>query len=117
MENFDESQTWKEYVRVDLLDVLLDENNDMPIIMYDNDGNPLEFEQIAVIPYGEDELYALLKPITHIDGINDDEAVLFRVDEDEEGEAVLQVEDDEEKNSKIYEIYLSLLQEAKENEE
>ena len=42
----------EEIVKVDLLDVLLDENNTAPIYMYDETGRQLKFEQVAVIPYG-----------------------------------------------------------------
>ncbi len=103
----------EEIVRVDLLDVLLDENNTAPIYMYDETGRQLQFEQVAVIPYGdEDDLYAILKPITKLDGIADDEAIVFKVEEDDKGEAVLRVEDKEEIAIAIFDQYYNLLEEA-----
>lgn len=103
----------EEIVRVDLLDVLLDENNTAPIYMYDETGRQLQFEQVAVIPYGdEDDLYAILKPITKLDGIADDEAIVFKVEEDDKGEAVLRVEDKEETAIAIFDQYYNLLEEA-----
>lgn len=98
-------------VQVDILDVLLDPDNTAPIYMTDNNGRLLKFDQIAVIPYGEDELYCILKPISKIDGIGDDEAIVFRVDEDSDGEAGLSIEEDEKKARIIFQKYEKLLTE------
>lgn len=106
----------EEIVKVDLLDVLLDENNTAPIYMYDSNGNQLQFEQVAVIPYGEDDLYCILKPITKIPGVKDDEAIVFLVDEDENGEAILKVEGREEIAISVFDQYYNLVEEeAKKN--
>ena len=102
----------EEMVKVDLLEVLLDEKNTAPIFMLDEKGNQIEFEQVAVIPYGEDDLYCILKPITKIEGINDDEAVVFLVTEDENGESILKVEDREEVAISVFDQYYNLIEEA-----
>lgn len=102
----------EEIVRVDLLDVLLDENNTAPIYMYDETGRQLKFEQVAVIPYGEEDLYCILKPLTKLDGIADDEAIVFKVDEDENGEAILKVEADEQVAISIFDQYYNLVEES-----
>ena len=101
----------EELVKVDLLDVLLDEKNTAPIVMYDEKGNALKFDQVAVIPYGEEDLYCILKPITKIEGIKDDEAIVFLVTEDENGEAVLKVEDREDVAISIFDQYYNLVEE------
>ena len=101
----------EEMVKVDLLDVLLDEKNTAPIYMYDDKGNQLEFDQVAVIPYGEDDLYCILKPITKIDGVKDDEAIVFLVTEDENGESILKVEDREEVAISVFDQYYNLVEE------
>ena len=100
-----------EFVRVDLLDVLLDEKNTMPTFMYDTNGRQFVFEQVAVIPYGDDDLYCILKPITKVDGIGDDEAVVFKVDTDEDGEAILRVESNERIAIEIFDRYYALFKE------
>ena len=46
---------------LDLLDILLDENNDEPISLFDEDDREVKFEQVAVIP-DNDKIYAILKP-------------------------------------------------------
>ncbi len=82
----------------DILDILLDQDNKDHIILTDESGKTLAFEQVAIIPYGSDDnkvLYAILKPITEIKGVADDEAIVFKVDEDVFGNTVLRFEDDE----------------------
>lgn len=37
--------------QVDIIDVLLDEDNKDPIVLMDEKGRQLTFEQVAVIPY------------------------------------------------------------------
>ncbi len=105
------NQTKEEIVKVDLLDVLLDEKNTAPIFMYDDKGRELEFEQVAVIPYGEEDLYCILKPITKLDGIADDEAIVFKVEEDENGDAMLKVETNEQIAIAVFDQYYNLVEE------
>ena len=102
----------EEIVKVDLIDVLLDEKNTAPIYMVDENGRQLKFDQVAVIPYGEDELYCILKPITKIEGVADDEAIVFRVEEDKDGNAILRVEENEEIAISIFDQYYNLEEET-----
>lgn len=99
----------------DIVEILLDENNTEPIILY-NDDEQYSFEQIAVIPHN-DLLYAILKPIETIAGIKDDEAIVFKVDQNEDGESFLTVEENEEEAIKVFDKYLALLNEKTESEE
>ena len=97
----------KEAEKVDILDVLLDEDNAEPIVLTDESGKRYTFEQIAVIPYN-DKVYAVLKPVEKIEGINDDEAVVFYVDERPTG-SVLMVETDEKVAISVFDEYYNLL--------
>lgn len=100
---------------LDLLDVLLDSENKDPIILMDEKGKKLTFEQVAVIPYGnenEKKLYCVLKPMDKIDGIADDEAIVFLVDEDNDANTILRVEEDEEVAIAVFDKYYDLLEEA-----
>lgn len=102
----------EEIVKVDIVDVLLDEENTAPIYMYNDKGEQIQFDQIAVIPFGEeDDLYCILKPITKIPGIKDDEAIVFKVEEDENGDGFLKVEDREEIAIAIFDQYYNLIEE------
>lgn len=109
----------KKIEEVDLLDVLLDEDNREPIVLMDEQGKQLTFEQVAVIPYEvrkETRLYCVLKPVDRIDGVGDDEAIVFLVDTDSEGNSVIKVEEDEEIAIAVFDKYYDLLEEAQAEE-
>ena len=79
---------------LDVLDILLDEENESPITLYDENDKAIQFDQVAIIPM-EEKLFAILKPIDEMEGVSDDEAIVFRVDEKENGENDLVIETDE----------------------
>lgn len=103
--------------QVDILDLLLDEDNYSPITLYDDEDKEVSFEQIAIIP-DEDKLYVILKPIDELDGIADDEAIVFAVEFDEDGSSMLVVEENEEIAIRVFDKYHQLLdeEEAKDKE-
>jgi len=95
-------------------DTLLDENNSDNIILYNEHGNPIEFAQIAIIPIG-DNTYALLQPVEVMDGMSDDEALVFRLDI-EDGEEMLVIEMDEAVIDAVFDEYYKLLEESSDDE-
>ncbi len=66
---------------------LLDERNTDDITMYDENNNPILFEQIAIIPLEdedmEQQLYAILRPL-NLPEFGEDDAVAFWIDIDHE---------------------------------
>ncbi len=97
---------------IDILDVLLDNDNTAPIVLIDDHGRRIEFEQVAVIPYTVDEekrVYCILKPITALQGIASDEAVVFYVAFDENDNSFLKVEQNEDIARAIFDEYVKLL--------
>ena len=101
----------EEAAQMDILDFLLDENNKEPIVLMDDKGKKLSFEQIAVIPYNN-KIYCVLKPIDKIENVQDDEAIVFYVDEKEGREPVLMVETDEKTAINVFDEYYNLLDQA-----
>ena len=98
---------------IDILDILLDENNEEPVVLYDDFGKAVEFEQFAVIPRGED-LYAILKPITKIENVNDDEVIIFKVIEGNEHKSTtLKVEQNEEIVKSVLDEFEKLMKESR----
>lgn len=91
-----------------IIDVLLNENNDKPVILYDENDKPIKFDQVAVIPL-DDNLYAILKPIDKMPNVADDEAIVFAVLEDEDGISSLEVETNESVAMRVFEEYYKLL--------
>lgn len=99
----------KQEKEVDVLDILLDDNNDSPITLYDEKDKAIKFDQIAVIPL-EDKLYAILKPIDEMDGVAEDEAIVFFIDEKAEEDSQLIVETDETIAMNVFDEYYKLLE-------
>ncbi len=94
----------------DILDVLLDEDNDDAIDLVDCDGQRIAFEQIAVVPY-DDKIYCLLRPIDHVEGVAEDECIVFYVVEEEGKKPVLAIEEDLDKMNAVYNEYVKLAEE------
>ena len=89
---------------LDILDILLDEDNEDPITLYDENSKPFKFDQVAIIPM-EERLFAILKPIDEIAGVADDEAIVFSINEKENGETSLIVETDEALAMRVFDEY------------
>lgn len=93
---------------VDILDILLDEDNEDPITLYDENMKAIRFDQVAIIPL-EEKLFAILKPIDEIKGVADDEAIVFAINENKDGETTLVVETDEPLAMRVFDEYYKLL--------
>ncbi len=91
-----------------ILDILLDEDNEDPITLYDENDKAIKFDQVAIIPLKE-KLYAILKPIDEMEGVADDEAIVFVVNDDENGDATLEIETDEPTAIMVFDEYYKLL--------
>ncbi|MGN0765421.1 MAG: DUF1292 domain-containing protein [Christensenellales bacterium] len=102
-----------EYEEKSIVEMLLDEENDEPITLYDETGEPVRFEQVAIIPYYGD-IYAILKPIDFVEDIAEDEALIFKIVEDEDGAACVEMETDADVEEAVFEQYYKLLEEAEE---
>ena len=89
------------------IEMLLDENNTENLKLYDENNKETEFEQVAIIPLDE-KIYAILKPVTKIVGVNDDEALVFVIEEIDD-EDCLVIVDDEAVVDKIFKEYYELL--------
>ena len=89
------------------IDMLLDENNNANIVLFNEDNQKVEFEQIALVPI-ERRVYALLRPVSHIDGIGENEALVFVIEEIDGEDCLIIVEDDE-IIDKVFEEYYEML--------
>ena len=91
------------------IDMLLDENNTDNIKLYNEDNQEVEFEQIALVPI-EEKTYAILKPVANMEGIAEDEALVFVIDEIDDEDCLVIVEDDSIVD-KVFEEYYTMLKE------
>lgn len=95
---------------IDILDILLDEDNEDPVTLYDDQGKAFKFDQVAIIPL-DGKLYAILKPLDELPGVADDEAIVFAINEQENGESSLIIETDEAVAMRVFDEYYKLLDE------
>lgn len=65
------------------VDRLFDENNEEKIYIKDDDGKEIAFEQLAVVDF-EENYYAVLLPVTPIEGVDEDEFLIFLINEDDD---------------------------------
>ena len=65
------------------VDKLFDDNNFESIFIKDNNGKEIEFDQVALVDY-EGNYYAIRMPLTKLEGVEEDEVLIFRIDEEKD---------------------------------
>lgn len=88
-----------------IVDILMDEANIESIKLFDQDGRAITFKQVAFIPYRQ-KLYFILLPLDYIEGVGDNEAIVFYADEVDNS---LCVETNEAIAAAVFEEYYALL--------
>ena len=99
------------------IEQILDENCVDNIILMDKDNKPIEFEQVALISLDDsDYYYAMLFPVTKIEGVKEDEEgeTLFVLAIDTENSTYRQ-ETDQDVIDKVIDAYEKLLQDSEGN--
>ena len=61
---------------MEMMEKLLDENNHDNIMLYGDNGAEVIFEKVALV-HMEDTVYAVLKPVTVIHGMDADAVLVF----------------------------------------
>lgn len=79
------------------------------------DGEEVDFVEIAGIAH-KGNFYAILQPVELLDGMDDDEALVFKVTRGADGEDNFEIEMDDDIIDAVFEEYNRLLDEA-ENED
>ena len=89
------------------------------IVLYDEEDNAVTFEWIATIPYDikdekdksvETRMYCILQPVQKVQGVDDDEAIVFRVyEEGVEGVDNIEVEENFEIAEAVFQKYQDYL--------
>ena len=97
----------------DPISQILDENNTENIVLYDAEQKPIEFEQVAVIPLDRtNKLYAILIPVTPMQGVNEGEGVLFELDEEKRD---VEVVNDDSIIDEVLTIYQKLIEDGEDD--
>ena len=92
------------------IDKLYDENNCDPIYLFNEKGETIGFEQIAIIPK-QDNTYVILKPIQPMDGLGENEGLVFSIKENDDGQEYLELVIDETVIDEVFEVYDRLVEE------
>lgn len=100
-----------------IMDEKYDGNMDFDgvVELVDEDGQNVKFEFLMMLEH-EGANYLLLTPAEEIDGVDEDEVVILRVDEDENGEDVYVSVDDEKLLETLFDKYLKMV-ESEEDED
>lgn len=88
------------------------EDEDCIITLRTSDGEDVDFIEIAGIAYNG-KFYAILQPVELLDGMEDDEALVFEVSRGEEGKDDFAIVIDDEIIDGVFEEYNKLLDEAR----
>ena len=64
----------------DMLDRIYDEENNDVVLLRNENGEDIAFEQIALVPKQE-SVYIILNPVQPMDGLGEDEGLVFLVNE------------------------------------
>lgn len=81
--------------------------SDELIVLIDEDGNEVEFELVISLE-AEGNQYAILIPAEELDE-EDEEAYIFRMEEDEDGEMALSAIEDDEEYEMVVKVYESIV--------
>ena len=92
------------------IDQILDENNTDPVVFYNEMGDAVSFEQIALIPLNG-RIYVILKPTEEMEGVGEDEAFVFEITE-QDGEEVIVIVEDFTVINAVFDEYEKLLEEG-----
>ena len=87
------------------------ENNNMEmdniIELVDENDNPIRFEHIMTVQYGGED-YILLAPVDPTEDMEDDEVLVLKIDNDENGEEIYVSVEDDDIVQKVFEKYLEI---------
>ena len=97
------------------IDMLFDESNNDPIFLYSEKGEIIGFDQIALIPQ-KASTYAILKPIKPMEGVGEDEGLVFEIKTDSKGKEYLMLVLDEKVIDDVFVVYDELCESEKQDE-
>lgn len=93
---------------------ILEEDGDDIVTLLSADGEEIDFVEIAGIAH-KGKFYAILQPVELIEGMSEDEALVFLVERGENDEDKFTIELDDEIIDAVFAEYNRLIDEAEEN--
>lgn len=95
----------------ELKNEIVTEDDDDIVTLLSANGEEIDFVEIAGIAY-KGNFYAILQPVELLDGMSEDEALVFKVSRDEDGSDKFEIELDDEIIDAVFAEYNVLLDEA-----
>lgn len=89
----------------------MEEDEDDIVTLLSAEGEEIDFVEIAGIAY-KGSFYAILQPVELLDGMDDDEALVFKVTRGKDGEDKFEIELDDAVIDAVFAEYNKLLDEA-----
>ncbi|MCH5351686.1 MAG: DUF1292 domain-containing protein [Clostridiales bacterium] len=83
------------------------------ITLYDDENNPVDFYEVACVEY-KGEFYALMQPVEPMEGLGEDEALIFKVTEQDEENDAFEPVTDESVLEAVFNEYLNAVADAEE---
>ena len=94
----------------DYIEQPVDMEEDSIVTLTSADGQEIDFVEIAGIAL-RGNFYVILQPVELLEGMGEDEALVFKVTQDRDGEDHFNVELDDEIISEVFDEYYRLLDE------
>ena len=92
----------------------MEEDDDDIVTLLSANGEEIDFVEIAGIAH-KGSFYAILQPVELLDGMDDDEALVFKVTRGKDGEDKFEIELDDAVSDAVFAAYNKLLDEAEAN--
>ena len=89
----------------------MEEDDDDVVTLLSANGEEIDFVEIAGIAY-KGSFYAILQPVELLEGMDDDEALVFKVTRGKDGEDKFEIELDDSVIDAVFAEYNKLLDEA-----
>ena len=93
----------------------MEEDDDDVVTLLSANGEEVDFVEIAGIAY-KGSFYAILQPVELLEGMDDDEALVFKVTRGKDGEDKFEIELDDAVIDAVFAEYNKLLDEANSGE-
>ena len=94
----------------DYIEQPVDMEEDSIVTLTSADGQEIDFVEIAGIAL-RGNFYAILQPVELLEGMGEDEALVFKVTQDRDGEDHFNIELDDEIIGEVFDEYYRLLDE------
>ncbi len=98
------------------LNIMEEQMEDEIVTLVGSDGEEIDFVEIAGIAL-DSGFYVILQPVEPMEGMAEDEALVFAVEQGEDGEEHFNIEMDEDTIQAVFDRYYQLLEEAEAQEE